>query len=215
MPQLTVRCLPLVWTHLRRGPSGRLSAPERGPEFLNPHVSSPFVHLRALAPSRALTVAESYHLASRQARRLLVHLGVVDPPVATSRLISIPRLEVVTRPDLPVSAFAKWIGTHWLVGLNSTEPVTRRRFSLAHEIKHIVDSPIEGDIYEHLSHRDRERIADYFAACLLMPWEWVMSRAGANQDIRGLAKSFGVSQLAMRVRLASHVAAGKSAPLAD
>ncbi len=56
----------------------------------------------------------------------------------------------------------------------------RRRFTLAHEWKHLLDYTTSNVLYRHLGHGNTqqrkhkvERIADHSAACLLMPRTWV------------------------------------------
>jgi Zn-dependent peptidase ImmA (M78 family) len=79
---------------------------------------------------------------------------------------------------------------------------------LAHEHKHLIDYPFENYAYPKsygLSPTQRaEQICDYFAACLLMP-KMLVRRAwttgGDNQDPAELAHLFGVSQVAMEIRL--------------
>ena len=143
-------------------------------------------------------------LAEAQAAVLLQELRARSPPVPTRTLTTLPRVRVRRDSGLPVSALAKWDRTHWLIVLNSSEPFPRQRFSLAHELKHIIDSPFEGEIYPPAPSGLREWTADYFAASLLMPREWIEPYASvARQDIRGVARVFGVSPLAVRVRLAT------------
>jgi hypothetical protein len=198
--QVRVRCSGLTATYWRT--SSLPPRPTDGSRVEPRRVGrSAFVAMRAAAPLRPLSLAESLALAESQADILLRFLSIDLPPLPTTALTSLPRIRVRRFADLPVSAFAQWDRTHWLIGLNSSEPETRRRFSLAHEIKHIVDSPLDFTIYARLSYRDREKISDHFAACALMPAVWVKRLGSAPQDIRGLARTFGVSPLAMRVRL--------------
>jgi Zn-dependent peptidase ImmA (M78 family) len=105
-----------------------------------------------------------------------------------------------------VSGGTKWIKPRWVVLLNAYEPAVRRRFSLAHEFKHVLDHANRAVIYgterTATHHRNIEQLCDYFAACLLMPRPWVKaSWASGLQDIVALAGRFDVSPQAMQVRL--------------
>ena len=76
--------------------------------------------------------------------------------------------------------------------LDAAEPRVRQRFSLAHELKHIVDHRFADLIYSSLPADDRERlveqICDYFAGCLLMPRPWLKSTyAQGLQQLPALA----------------------------
>src|SRR5205823_3788110 len=86
--------------------------------------------------------------------------------------------------------------------LRVAEPQVRQRFSLAHELKHVLDHRFVDVIYQDVPGRDRahwiEQVCDYFAACLLMPRPWVKRAfASGTQRLPRLADHFGVSQAAM------------------
>ena len=82
-------------------------------------------------------------------------------------------------------------------------------FTLAHEWKHLLDWTMSDVLYRNLGYgnpelqsRKREDVADYFAACLLMPRTWVKNAwARGIQDLPALAGLFMVSEDAMRYRL--------------
>jgi Zn-dependent peptidase ImmA (M78 family) len=92
--------------------------------------------------------------------------------------------------------------------LNASEPMVRQRFSVFHELKHVLDHPNAETFYPAFgsmtSKQRQEQIADYFAACALMPRVWI-NRAWRNdiQDVADLARLFHVSREAMRYRLNS------------
>jgi Zn-dependent peptidase ImmA (M78 family) len=74
-----------------------------------------------------------------------------------------------------------------------------------HEFKHVLDHPVRHVIQgDHKLSADEmaERVADYFAACVLMPKAWVKSAYfGGMQSVEALAARFQVSPKAMSVRL--------------
>jgi Zn-dependent peptidase ImmA (M78 family) len=98
--------------------------------------------------------------------------------------------------------------SRWLIAVNRDDSQTRRRFTLGHEFKHILDNPFINVLYPKsdyakVSAEDRaEQMCDYFAACLLMPRPWV-KRAWTQgvQDAAVLAATFNVSPAAMNRRL--------------
>lgn len=162
--------------------------------------------LRRLMPKRSLRKYEALRIAELQANRLL-EIAHLDEPGTPSELVSgLPYIEVAYRADLPVSGSAQWFKPRWLVLLNAAEPMVRQRFSLMHEFKHILDHDTAN--YDHLSSGDvearhrNELVADYFAACVLMPKRLVKRLWGQRvQHPRQLAAAFGVSDVAMRYRL--------------
>ena len=166
--------------------------------------------LRAIVPRRALGWREAEQLAERQANRLRSELGVLGPVVREADLAALPFLTITRRERLPTSGLATKTDFGWLVLIKGDEPLVRQRFSLAHELKHVLDDSlldqVPGGLYPSLGgyspHERAERVCDRFAAALLMPKaplraDW----ADGLQDIARLARRYDVSRAAMRIRL--------------
>lgn len=164
--------------------------------------------LRALIPPRALEPTEAKQIAERQASILLAHACVTAPAVDESVITDLPFVTVAERPGFPTSGMVTETDTGWVIVLRAEEAKTRRRFSLAHEFKHVLDDPLIEKLYpsrDGFSADERaEWICDFFAACLLMPRMWVKRdwAGGGMQDIDRLARRYRVSRVAMAVRLA-------------
>lgn len=169
--------------------------------------------LRGIMPARSVSLTEAYMLAERQATELLRLLEVRYVPVPVARINELPRVEIQVEPRhrmLDKSGFShRWENGRWLIVVNRNDVPGRRRFTLAHEFKHVLDHSVANVAYARLScgdakRRDRqiEQICDHFAACLLMPRP-VVKRAWTSgiQDIEALAGLFKVSSAAMQVRL--------------
>lgn len=180
---------------------------------MNEHRQSAMKKLRGTMPARPVSLTEAYVLAERQATELLRLLAVSHVPVPVARLAELPRVEIQVEPRhrmLDKSGFShRWENGRWLIVVNKHDVPGRRRFTLAHEFKHVLDHSIANIAYAQLGHgnpkhqqRQIEHICDHFAACLLMP-RTVVKRAWANgiQDIDALAGLFKVSLSAMQVRL--------------
>ncbi len=170
--------------------------------------------LRALTPPRALTQTEAEFVAERQATLLLSELDVRAPAVPHSVIDELPFLTVARRAGFPTSGMATRTDSGWVVVLRGDEPHVRQRFSLAHELKHVIDDPFIDRLYPARGHyrsdERAERICDYFAACLLMPKRWLTRDwYGGRQNIERLAQRYRVSRRAMEVRLSQ---LGLSAP---
>lgn len=162
--------------------------------------------LRALMPPRRLARWERERVTELQASRFLELAEVHAAPVSSEIITELPRLQVVSVNDLPVSGAAQWVGGHWLISVAGHEHPARQRFSLAHEFKHVLDHPFRHTLYtDHhgCSNQDEaERLADYFAACLLMPKRLIVRAFTQGvQRPSALADMFGVSAPAIRVRL--------------
>jgi Zn-dependent peptidase ImmA (M78 family) len=178
---------------------------------MNEHPQSIIRQLRSLMPTRPLEEHEARGVAERQAIKLLELLGQHEPSVNVGLIAELPRVEVKVKPKLHksgISGIAQWSRGRWLIVVNRDDSPTRRRFTLGHEFKHVLDHPFVSVIYSELGENDADRdrateqICDYFAGCLLMPRNWI-KRAWANgvQDQAALAAMFDVSEAAMAVRL--------------
>lgn len=162
--------------------------------------------LRDLVPIRPLTREEAMRIAELQAQRFHGLLGLTTGPVPESAIADLPRIQVERISPIPVSGSTHWASNRWLIVLNGAEPITRQRFSLAHELKHVLDHRFVDVLYRRCGAADQarwiEQVCDYFAGCLLMPRPWVKRAYFSGiQDLAQLAARFGVSQQAMQVRL--------------
>lgn len=120
-------------------------------------------------------------------------------------LTELPKVQVVLVPQWRMdglSGMTAWKDDRWVIGINKGNPPARRRFTLLHEFKHALDANRDSVTYKGLSNPQRELIADYFAACYLMPKLW-LRRAWTRgiQDPEALAGLFKVSRQAMDKRL--------------
>ncbi len=162
--------------------------------------------LRDMVPIRPLDRIEAMRIAELQAKRLLELSNVTAPPVPDSVIADLPFIQVERFASLPVSGAARWASQRWVILLNSSEPYGRQRFSLAHELKHILDHRFAEVIYGSIPLSEREhsieRICDYFAGCLLMPRSWLLHASmSGDRSARDLASRFETSEIAIRVRL--------------
>jgi hypothetical protein len=165
------------------------------------------IALRRLMPLRRLAYWEHLIIAERQAERLHGLLGQTEPGISLDWLTDghLGNIEVVLESRWRMeglSGMTSWADGHWVIGVNKGNPQARRRYTLCHEFKHVLDAHRDKITYKGLSDSQRERIADYFAACYLMPKVWVR-RAWVTgiQDPEALAGLFKVSVQAMEKRL--------------
>jgi hypothetical protein len=103
--------------------------------------------VRALMPHRALETHEAKSIAERQAQRLTVLLELTGPVLDLDAVAGLPRLCVRFKAGLPVSGFSEWSRSRWVIALNEDDHPTRQRFTLAHELKHILDNPFIDVLY--------------------------------------------------------------------
>jgi Zn-dependent peptidase ImmA (M78 family)/DNA-binding XRE family transcriptional regulator len=151
----------------------------------------------------------------KAAERILVDLDIKEPPVS-------PR-DVAVRLGVPVfeweltdeiSGIFISYQNQFCIGVNEAHPRVRQRFSVAHEIGHLVydrsqslfldftEVSMTADL-DKLQDAKAETRANQFAADLLMPATWLRKdakRYGTN-DLTFLAKRYEVSQQALWFRL--------------
>ena len=162
--------------------------------------------LRALVPNRPLMPSETLRVAELQANHLLRHFQIETASVPEEIVSELPRLRVIREDALPVSGAAHWNSRHWIITINADEPIARQRFSVMHEFKHVLDHTTRHMQYHDTdyrsAHEQGERVADYFAACVLMPKRLVKRLwCQGNQHLPLLAARLQVSVPALRYRL--------------
>lgn len=160
--------------------------------------------MRGLVPDRPLSASEAYRLIERQASVLRRELGILTPEFPEEAITLIPKVRVIEIDGLPSSGVSKWHQGAWVIAVNGTEPWQRQRFTTAHELAHIIAWGTEDRLLAHARNRQarRERLAEYFAGCLLMPAPHVRRLVAQGYGIEDLADLFGVSTRAVEVRLA-------------
>jgi predicted transcriptional regulator len=94
--------------------------------------------------------------------------------------------------------------------VNSADPLVRQRFTVAHEIAHFLlhRDQIGDGITENALHRSegfssKEEVqANKLAADILMPLDLISRQMNeGNRELRELARTFNVSEIAMAIRL--------------
>lgn len=170
-------------------------------------------------------MAPRYNLAKRKARALLDQAGITSAPVKLDVLAAAIRATIHLEPyggeNMSGMAFRQKDG-QGVIGVNALHSPKRRRFTIAHEIGHLVlhtkdDIHVDETLPMFRTERssmaidDKEIEANQFAAELLMPTEWVLKDAlerhidieADDNAIAELAKKYDVSVQAMTIRLSA------------
>ncbi|HWP82321.1 MAG TPA: ImmA/IrrE family metallo-endopeptidase [Bacteroidota bacterium] len=122
-------------------------------------------------------------------------------PIDIEQIASMMEYQVVRLTDVP-DEFSAIVSTRdRLIGINAAHHRHRQRFSIGHELGHILlDHPPEAKrsrIQIDLDNRE----ADYCAAALLMPKTIVREFAERTSNVTELSRVFDVSKEAMARRL--------------
>ena len=146
------------------------------------------------------------------AEKLLALSGVKRAPVDLERVATYCGIQVEPWSfDSDISAVLIKSTSFVGIGVNENHPEVRMRFSIAHEIGHYVLGHAE-DLYieyfapemiqEQTTQRaHQEREANWFAADLLMPSDWIRSEWKTFGDVKTMSDLFNVSEQAMWIRL--------------
>jgi Zn-dependent peptidase ImmA (M78 family) len=158
--------------------------------------------------------------AERTAIDILERFGIETAPVPVERIAQDLGAQITYEPfEGEISGMLYRHAGRAVIGVNSRHATTRQRFTVAHEIGHLLmhkGQPVFIDRFVRVNRRDgqssREEVqANAFAAELLMPrgivqeeFDRVAPRWGyhTSQDlVAALAKRFEVSPAAMQYRL--------------
>lgn len=154
-----------------------------------------------------------------RARGILEAHGLLDMAVDPIRLANALGVKVFNAKfgEADVHGLLAVRGGAAAIYVNADDPAVRKRFTVAHEIAHMVLHLAGGDVEfidnadnfrstvepgaEWTAERQREWEANVFAAELLMPAELVRKRWAHIRDAEGLSRWFQVSRSAMDLRL--------------
>ena len=142
---------------------------------------------------------------------LLQRARIQQPPVRLEPILEELGMELSADPRMredamlvPMTDPARGPVRAWTVYYNPRKPENRRRFTLAHEVGHVV---LHGQPHAAAARGGgpltrREREADAFAATLLIPEHMLRSAVREyGADVESLSAVFQVSRAAMEIRL--------------
>lgn len=153
----------------------------------------------------------NYNVLDAFAETLLAHLGFqAETAIDISSIAKVLGLNVFSA-DLQdnIAGYIKYENNEKNIYVNNTQPVTRQRFTVAHEIAHYIlhrDLLVqEGGtpLFRGGNSNPAEQQANRLAAALLMPKNKVIELYRNIKDINLLAQRFWVSYDAMANRLSS------------
>lgn len=177
------------------------------------------LQLRKLLPRLPINYGEARVVAQMQALRLRALLKFEAMRLPLDWIERIPNVTVTMVPATEMEQITKTPSTSgatdvrrdgtYRIYINENNSLTHCRFTLCHEMWHVITGPFESEVFADFGHGDgdlyrrrKESLADHFAANLLMPSALVKKAWGYGiQGVSELAEFFGVSEDAMLIRL--------------
>lgn len=123
------------------------------------------------------------------------------------------RIFMIRSTDQDINATVSALATHdmtngWIIGVNGNESPKRQRFSIAHELAHIVLMPNPASIVYCGKNNDwEEKLCDIFAGNILMPDEMVSqyyNNLSSKPFLEEVATAFQVSPQVAYIRLTNN-----------
>ena len=141
------------------------------------------------------------------ARKLLADVGINNPPVLIRDIIN----HIKKEKDLSIYSWAFGEDTDGIqitegekatIGYNKAQHPHRQRFTVAHEIGHLLLGHTGKNFILDLNSKKPEEIeANQFAAELLMPLEMLKKDLQSKKNAKDIAKEYNVSEEAVWWRL--------------
>lgn len=165
--------------------------------------------LRDMMPRFTISYHQALRVAERQATRLARTWEAEHRAIREADITKLTRMTVLRQPctDAPApecpSGVSRYERGRWIIWLNPSETTSRQRFTLAHELKHIIDNgAAHTTVYKLLTPTEIEAVCDHFATCLLMSRHAVYHLWGDGlRTPESLAMAFHISVNAMRRRM--------------
>lgn len=162
-----------------------------------------------------------FSFVERLADRLVIDAGLKAPPIPVKRIVAAQGCSIRTSDLKDISGILVRSARGNLIGVNSTHHETRRRFTIAHELGHLLlhegqEVRYDRDFRVNLRSDEssagtnvEEVEANFFAASLLMPERMLSTDPRARSidledadGVKEIARAYAVSAQAMTLRLA-------------
>lgn len=150
-----------------------------------------------------ITNAPQKGAARNIARKLIKDAKITDLPVSLQKILDFLKTKIPLRIygyefGEKVSGMLVMIGDEATIGFNNTQHWHRRRFTISHEIGHLL---MGHTCNPEDKSSPKEIEAHQFAAELLMPLAWLKKDFKQTENLDVLAKKYVVSKSALCIHL--------------
>lgn len=145
-------------------------------------------------------ISPSFTTAKNLARSLIKKTSIQKPPILIKTIFkSLPEKITISGKDLGTG---DGFSSPKKITYNSTHPDTRIRFTIAHELGHILlGHNTSSRMIDLTTKEPKEELANVFAAELLVPLSLLKTENLLAESLSGLAKKYWVSNEVMMWRL--------------
>lgn len=160
--------------------------------------------MQSAVPANKRSHREYLRVAEQQAALVRDLFRVDGDWFPVSLVNELPHVHVRLVSNLPMPGVLIGDGARWTIHIRASDPLAYQRFYVLHELKHVLDQPFP-TLYDErpdIAVRERERAADHFAACVLMPEDRLRAATTHSAGANALADKFGVNDPLIRWRLA-------------
>ena len=187
--------------------------PDENRERLNQFLDEPEINLHScefIKTRKGRGRSRLFQLVELVSQRYLEMGRVCSPPVPTALIGLIDQRGITEIRTVPLKAYhgAIWHPQErWIIQVRADDTSAMKRFTIFHEAFHILahcarcrTTPVfrkRGAIQGSFN----ELLADYFAACILMPRQWVREKWAEVKDLDRMAEIFDAPKPAMCIRL--------------
>ncbi len=148
-----------------------------------------------------------FQLVERLAKEYLKRAGVHCSPVQAGIVSLADAQHPIEVRIVPLRAYHGGIWHprgKWIIQLKDDDPSATKRLTLFHEAFHILAHCKGTPVFRKrgaIQGSFNELVADYFAACILMPREWIEEKWPEVKDLGRMAEIFDVPKSVMWIRL--------------
>ncbi len=152
-------------------------------------------------------LGKPFRLVEMLARKYLRKGKTHGPPVPVELILLFDTERNIEIHSISLKAYhgAIWrLEDRWIIQLKSGDTPAMKRYILFHEAFHVLAHSRGIPVFKKRGVEGghfNEALADYFAACILMPREWVREKWVEVKDLDSMAKTFDVPKVVMWIRL--------------
>jgi hypothetical protein len=153
------------------------------------------------------TCGRIFAIVERLAQKYLKKGKASCPPVPTELVSLADEQHTIEIRQVPIKVYhgAIWyLKEGWIIQVKDSDKPATKRFTLFHEAFHILAHCQTTPVFRKIGSNKgafNELLADYFAACILMPRRWIKEKWAEVENLDRMTEVFDIPKPAMYFRL--------------